>query len=153
MGDPCHSVDLFDAEIVGRSIFKLKRGKAAGLNLVSNEHIVHSHPSLVGILARVFNWILICSHVPDLFYHSYTIPIPKEKDNVHSKLTCNDFRGIAISPVIAKIFESCVLDIFGHYFATDDNQFDFKKGIGCSHAILAANKSSHPSPKAAALLV
>ena len=81
-----------------------------------------------------------CSHVPDLFFHSYTVPIPKDKDNVHSKLTCNDFRGIAISPVIAKLFESCVLDIFGHYFATDDNQFGFKKGTGCSHAILAANK-------------
>ena len=46
-----------------------------------------------------------------------------------------DFRGISISPVVSKIFESCVLDRYSDFFGTSDKQFGFKKGLGCSHAI------------------
>ena len=50
-------------------------------------------------------------------------------------VTTDDFRGIAISPVISKVFEHCVLDKFGHFLSTADNPFGFKKGLGCNHAI------------------
>ena len=50
-------------------------------------------------------------------------------------MTCNDFRGIAISPVIAKVFEHCFLSKFNSLFVTGENQFGFKKGFSCSHAI------------------
>jgi len=46
-----------------------------------------------------------------------------------------DFRGIAISPVISKIFEHCILKRFGLFLRTSHNQFGCKKGISCSHAI------------------
>jgi len=56
------------------------------------------------------------------------VPIPKPKD-VHSKaMTCNDVRGIAISPVIAKVFEHYFLSKFNSLFVTEENQFGFKKG-------------------------
>ena len=42
---------------------------------------------------------------------------------------------LQISPVISKVFEHCVLDKFGHFLSTADNQFRFKKGLGCNHAI------------------
>ena len=47
----------------------------------------------------------------------------------------DDFRGITISPVMSTIFESCILDRYQQYFITSDNQFGFKKGLSCSHAI------------------
>jgi len=50
-------------------------------------------------------------------------------------LTCDDFRGIAISPVISKVFEHCILKRFQSLFSTSKNQFGFKKGTSCSHAI------------------
>lgn len=50
-------------------------------------------------------------------------------------LSCENFRGIAISPVIAKVFEYCFLQKFGDYLYTDSKQFGFKKGMGCNHAI------------------
>ena len=50
-------------------------------------------------------------------------------------MTYDDFRGIAISPIISKIFEYCFLDCFQSLLATNDNQFGFKKGVGCRHAI------------------
>ena len=63
------------------------------------------------------------------------VPLPKSKDYVSKPLSCEDFRGIAISPVIAKAFEYCFLQKFGDYLYTDSKQFGFKKGMGCNRAI------------------
>ena len=41
----------------------------------------------------------------------------------------------SISAVISKVFERCFLDRYERFFETSDNQFGFKKNIGCSHAI------------------
>jgi hypothetical protein len=38
------------------------------------------------------------------------------------------------------VFESCVLEIFGDFFDTEDNQFGFKPKLGCLQAIYSANK-------------
>ena len=40
----------------------------------------------------------ICSE-PDGFRYSYIVPLPKSNDCFSKSLTCNDFRGIAISPI------------------------------------------------------
>jgi len=47
----------------------------------------------------------------------------------------DDFRGISISPVISEIFEHCILHRFSTYVVASDNQFGFKKAVGCSHTI------------------
>ena len=39
------------------------------------------------------------------------------------------------APIISNVFEDCILDRFGSFFDTADNQFVFKKGIGCTFAI------------------
>jgi len=36
---------------------------------------------------------------------------------------------------MSKLFEHCILDTFKFFLLTDDNQFGFKEGLGCSHAI------------------
>jgi len=43
------------------------------------------------------------------------------------ELTCNDFRATAISPFISKVFENSIIDRFGSFFTTSDNQFGFKR--------------------------
>lgn len=47
----------------------------------------------------------------------------------------NDFRGISISPILSKLFEMAIIDKFSSYFETSNNQFGFKKNIGCRKAI------------------
>ena len=56
-------------------------------------------------------------------------------------LTCDDFRGIAISPILSKVFEHCILKRFQSLFATSRSQIGFKKGISCSHAIRVARST------------
>ena len=75
-------------------------------------------------------------HVPTNFAKSYTVPILKGHFSAFSKsVNANDFRGIAISPVISKVFEHCSVDRYCMFLVTSDNQFGFKKSVGCSHAV------------------
>ena len=77
-----------------------------------------------------FGYVLAC------FGQSYILPVPKGGDKAICKsLTVDDYRGISISPVLSKILEHCILDRFKRFFVTSDNQFGFKKGLSCSHAI------------------
>ena len=134
-GSPLTEEDLFDVELVSNVLQELKRGKAAGLDSLTAEHLIHSHPSLPCVLTKLFNLMLLCSHVPSEFGHSYTVPLPKIKNCCTKSVTCSDFRGIAISSVLSKVFEHCILERFDCFLSSNDNQFGFKKGLGCSHAI------------------
>ena len=74
-------------------------------------------------------------HAVIIIYY-YIVPLAKPKECFSKSLKCDDFRGIAISPIISKLFEYCVLDRFKDYLqVTTDNQFGFKKNVGCSFAI------------------
>ena len=115
---------------------KLKRGKCSDLDNLSAEHVIYSHPLLSVALSKLYNLMLLTAYVPDAFGHSYTVPIPKIEHCTKPK-TCSDFRGIAISPILSKIFEYCILDRFDSFLGSNDNQFGFKNGIGCSHAIFS----------------
>ena len=68
------------------------------------------------------------------------MPLPKSSGSRTKALKCDDFRGIAISCVISKVFEYCILNKFDIFLRSDDRQFGFKKGIGCSHAIVSIRK-------------
>ena len=92
------------------------------------------------ILAKLFNLLISCSYVPDGFRYSYIVPIPKMKDCYNKCLTCDDFRGIAISSIISKVFEHCIIKRYESFFITSDNQFGFKKGVGCTYAIRSVRK-------------
>ena len=76
-----------------------------------------------------------CFFVPDGFRYSYIVPVPKPKEYYSKSLTCDDFRAIAISPILSKVFEHCIIDRYQSFLVSSDNQFGFKKGVGCSFAI------------------
>lgn len=128
----------FDVGLIEAIIDRMKRGKAAGLDELTVEHLQCSHPALFLFLTKLFNLCMKCGRVPDDFGRSYTIPLLKDDRNSASKtLTVEDFRGISISPVISKVFENCILNRYKSFFVTSDNQFGFKKGLSCSHAIFS----------------
>jgi len=80
-------------ELLSNVIDKLKRGKAAGLNSLSAEHL-HCHPILSCILAKLFNLMLRFSYLPVNFGLSYTVLLPKVSDYRTKYMSYSDFRGI-----------------------------------------------------------
>ena len=124
-----------DTKTVGNVTSKLKRSKAFDIAGLTAEHLLFRHPILPVVLSRLFRLILLCGHVSNGFKLSYIVPVPKPKKGISKSLSCDDFRGIAISPVLSKFFEYCFLDVFGFLFVCLKNQLGFKKGLGCSNAI------------------
>lgn len=122
---PLSDDSMFNVEHVSACISHLKRGKAAGLDNLTAEHLTHAHPSLSSVLYRLFNLMMLSGHVPPSFGYSYTVPIPKITDTRTKSMSCSDFRGISISCIMSKVFEHCILSQFSEYFKTKDNQFGF----------------------------
>jgi len=64
-------------------------------------------------------------------------PIPKVKDTLSTALKCDNFLGIAISPILSKVFEHFILEQYQSFLYSNNNQYGFKKGVSCNHAIFA----------------
>jgi len=51
------------------------------------------------------------------------------------------YRGITLTPVISKLFESVLLSLYGDYLYSDQLQFGFKENSGCSDALFTFTES------------
>jgi len=61
--------------------------------------------------------------------------IPLIKNSNADASLCSNYRCITLSSVLSKLFEYAILCKFGDFFCTDDRQFGYKDGVGCSDAI------------------
>ena len=137
VGFPLTQDTLFNGEIVDSSMTSLSNGKAPGLDELTSEHLKYAHPAIALVLTKLFNLMLKCGIVPHSFGHIYSVPIPKGNCSRDKSVTVDDFRAISICPVISKV---CVLDRFKNFLSSSDNQFCFKKNLGCNHAIYSLRK-------------
>jgi len=103
-GLPVKDEHQIDTELVSKIIGKLEHGKAQDIDSLSTEHLYYCHPVISVILAKHFKLIILTSYIPAGFRYNYIVPIPKPKEYYSKSLNCNDFRGIAISPVLSKNF-------------------------------------------------
>ena len=124
---------IFTAGSIDSCIRDLKKGKACGPDDLSAEHLLHAHPSL--IIHIKFLFILLFKHgiVPEGFGKGIIIPLIKDKSGDLNNV--NNYRGITLTPIISKVFESLILKFYGSVFTADDRQFGFKPGLGCMEAI------------------
>ena len=120
-------------ELVDRCLHSMKLHKAAGVDGIEVEHLLHAHPIVCLLLCKLFNAMLELGHVPRDFH--YGIIIPVIKDQCGDISSANNYRGITLSPAISKLFEMCIMDKFGYLLVASDSQFGFKKSLGCSDAI------------------
>jgi len=134
-GFPIVDNEYFNTEMVSRIIVDMKKGKAPDLDGLTAEHLQYSHPVLSVLLSKMFKLVVLSRCVPKGFKRSYIVPISKVRDCRTRAMSCSDFRGIAISPILSKAFEHCLLKQLQSFVNSDDNQFGFKKGLSCSHAI------------------
>jgi len=103
VGDPFLNEYKFDVELFENVLSQMKRGKAPGLDELTIEHLVNSHPVLVVILSKLFNLFVSAVHVPHGFRLSYTVPLLKEDQNYKGN-SVDNYRAISISPVMSNNF-------------------------------------------------
>ena len=124
---------------VDQCIGNLKRHKAAYLDGVSGEHLTFGGPQLVVHLTLLFNSMLHHCLVPNDFCQGITLPLLKHKHGDSTNV--NMYRGITISPVISKVFESVLLQLHESYLISHSLQYGFKKNNSCCHALFTVTES------------
>ena len=85
-------------DLVQQCINKHKKGKAAGFDGITAEHMTLAHPVIVVQLTLLFNIIYTHSLLPDDFGRGIVIPLLKNPDG--NQFTTDNYRGITLSPVI-----------------------------------------------------
>jgi len=115
------SDSILDTEIVNKVMLDLNNcGKAPDINGLTAEHLLLSvTPYILSvILSKLFQLILLRKLVPTGFGYSHIVPLPKSNDCISKVMTCEDFRGIAISPILSNLFEYCFIEKFGEFLST-----------------------------------
>ena len=104
VGDTISADSLtISAEAVSLAALKINKGKAPGLDGIMIEHLLHCHPIIYSLLAKLFSIMLGNGEIPLDFGRGILIPLPKS-ENVSGIEEINNFRGITLSTVFFKDF-------------------------------------------------
>ena len=103
---------------------KLKKNKSPGPDGISSEAFCFACPDLFIHLAMLFNLFLKFNFLPKAFMQSVIIPVVKNKAGNLSDM--HNYRAIAISNIISKIFESLLTEALYSASEYDNFQFGFK---------------------------
>ena len=119
-----HDVDL---EQVNRAVKKLKCNKTDPVYGLSSCSILNGTNLLFNALAKIFN-ILFRHGLSNVnFNKSILIPIPKDKRK--SICDSSNYRAIAISSMISKLFEYIILEKIQNNVKLNINQFGYKSNM------------------------
>jgi hypothetical protein len=126
-------VKMINVEVVDNCLRRLKLGKASGLDRLSAVHLVSAHSILVMHFCNLCRIMLINGLVPGSFGCGIVIPLVKDRTGDINSL--HTYRGIALIPVVAKLFEGVMLEICSDFLVRDDLKFGFEAYVGCFNAI------------------
>ena len=123
---------LFRVEDVSTVCSSLKLGKAAGWDEIYAESLRHGGYVLHKTLCMLYNSINAYEYVPRHFRRSVIIPIPKGQHK--SKTEKDNYRGISLLSVIAKLYEKLLIPHFeASNMTTNDLQGACKEGCSSLH--------------------
>ena len=98
---------LLDVDKVRRVLDSVKTNKSMGPDGLSGKILNSCSQQLSLVFCKLFQWSLDTSKVPNIWKSATIIPIPK----VPKPTVLNDFRPVALTPVIMKCFEKLVKEI------------------------------------------
>ena len=100
--------------------------KATGMDGLSGESLKFADPLLAVLLSICFTCMFKHCYLPSSMLDSVIVPLVKNRNgNLSDK---NNYRPIALSSTISKVFENVILYRLEEYLWTTDNQFGFKAG-------------------------
>ena len=96
---------IADIELIDTIIYNLKKGRAAGTDHLTAEHLQFFHPTITTVLTKLFNIMLVKGIVRDYFGTSYTVPYlnvtPLEK--LYPSMTLEAYPFVRLSPSFLSI--------------------------------------------------
>ena len=107
------------------AIKKLKAAKSDCTDHLVSDHFINGTDRLFTLIALLFTCMLSYGVSPLGLLCSTMVPVPKDKRG--SKSDSNNYRAIAISSILGKLFDSIIIKEQHSSLITDDLQFGFKE--------------------------
>ena len=118
-------VNVITPELVSEAFSLLKNDKVDPVFDFCSDCLKHAPPVLCEHIAALFRILLIHGHINPLVLVSTIVPLVKDKlGDVNSS---NNYRSIALSSLVLKVFDWVVVLAFGEKLSTDDLQFGYQK--------------------------
>ena len=133
----CYNKHCISVSDICYSIKQLKHGKSDGNTGCESSHIINGARKLSVYLCLLFNLIMKFNYIPGDMLLSTIIPIPKNNQHLSSS---ENYRGIALSSIIGKMFDVIILKQNAHIFSTDELQFAFKSNHSTTQCTFALNE-------------
>ena len=120
----CHSNHVICTSEVIDAIKELKPNKSDGNEGCQSDHLIHGTCRLHVLLSQLFTCMLKHGYAPESFLLSTITSIPKNKRK--SLNDSNNYRGIALSSILGKVFDWVIMKKNKEILNTSDLQFGFK---------------------------
>ena len=136
ISDSLDVIELFDAKLVKAAIKKIKPDKADVSGLFTSDCLKSAPEIFFSKLASLFRTSLSHGYISHDLLICALSPIVKDPNGDIS--ASKNYRGIAISSLILKVFDNCILLLFGKILSNDALQFGFQKGcstVQCTWAV------------------
>ena len=126
-----------------KCIKNLNKGKAAGCDMVTAEHLQNAGCNLIKLLIKVYNQIIEIEYIPKNFKVGTQIPLYKGKKTC--SLDRNNSQGITLLTSLNKAFEILVWERIKDWWDNEQVisplQGACRKGKSCIHSALALQES------------
>ena len=121
----CYSDHDIHERHIKNTISTLKRGKKNSNCNLTTDHLIHGSSKLFLYISFLFKSMINHEYVPKGFLMSKIVPIPKFRKKSANDI--NNYRGIALSSVLLKVFDKIVIVLHSNVLSTSDVQYGFRK--------------------------
>ena len=119
-------VDKIDSTLVKGVVKKLLGDKNDPIFNFKSDDFKNGVDSLCEPLCDLIKAFIVHGHIPDIFLVCSLIPIIKDKRS--SSLSSENYRLIAITSLILKLFDGILLELYGNSLKPSPQQFGFQRG-------------------------
>ena len=130
------TISLVDATLVKTATRKLQNDKSDVSGNFTSDCLKAAPDIFFEQLASLFRSSLMHGYLSQDLLVCALCPIVKDPNGDIS--SSKNYRGIAISSLILKVFDNCLLLLFGHLLSNDSLQFGFQRGcstVQCTWAV------------------
>ena len=128
---PIFSMPLITSHEVRNILRSLDSSTSSGYDNISAKFLIQCADVLCEPISNLYNLSIINGEYPDVLKRDNVVPIFKRKG---SKTAVENYRGIAIQPILAKVFEGFVNRALRSHLSNliVDNQHGFMKSKSCA---------------------
>ena len=123
-------VNRITHDVLKNCCSKLKPGKTDPIMNITSDFFKNGPTTLYLALASCLKCFIKHAHVSDFLLLSTMVPIIKDK--LGDITSSNNYRSIAISSLILKIFDLAIISVFGEFLKFDDLQFGYQTEVSTS---------------------